>query len=144
MAAETAAALLSRAVEVDRALCRMPSASTGLIVAEEDLSTMTDAKFLTIEEVADRLQISKWTVQDHRRRGLLRGSRLGRRVRVSEDEFNAYVVRLQSVGSGEPVEAAAEHARTLDALAADIRALIDRGDLDEAIAAACRRGREGR
>jgi excisionase family DNA binding protein len=102
--------------------------------------TMID-KFLTIDEVADRLQISRWTVQDHRRRGLLKASRLGRRVRVSEDEFNAYVERLRAVGSGEDADDQGD--RGGGTRADELRAVIESGELDEAIAAACRRSRGG-
>lgn len=143
MISETAAAVLTRAAETDRALSRIPGPSAGLIVAEEDLTTMTDDRFMTIDEVAARLQISPWTVQDHRRRGLLKASRLGRRVRVSEEEFNLYVERLRAVGAGSPVADQAEHARDTDALAAALRTVIESGDLDDAIAAACRRSRGG-
>lgn len=143
MISETSAALLARAAETDRALSRIPGPSAGLIVAERDLTTMTDDRFMTIDEVAARLQISPWTVQDHRRRGLLKASRLGRRVRISEDEFNLYVERLRAVGSGTPIDGPADPPRDVDALAASILEAIESGRLDAAIAAACRRGRGG-
>jgi excisionase family DNA binding protein len=55
------------------------------------VTTMTDEQLLTTEQVAERLQISEWTLRDWLRTGKLRGIRLGSkragwRIRASEIE----------------------------------------------------------
>lgn len=101
---------------------------------------MTDDNFMTLQDVADRLKISVWTVKDHRRRGILKASRLGRRVRVSEDQFVEYVERLEAVGAGSTPSDQAAPPRSAEVIET-VRAALEAGELDEAIAAACRRGR---
>ena len=59
---------------------------------------MTDERWLTVEQTADRLQVSRWTVRNWLRKGRLRGSQIGgKRVgwRVPESE----VSRILTEGS---------------------------------------------
>ena len=105
MMGETAGAVLSRAIATDHAMRRVPRPSEAVIIAET-LDTMTDSanEYLTLQDVADRLRLSLHTVRDHERRGILPASRLGRRVRVSPDQFAEYIRRLEARGAGAAVE----------------------------------------
>ncbi len=57
----------------------------------------------SVEEAAELLGISKWTVRGYIREGKLKSARLGRRVLLAEDELERLVAKSQ-----EPKEAAAE------------------------------------
>lgn len=57
----------------------------------------------SVEEAAELLGISKWTVRGYIREGKLKSVRLGRRVLLAEDELERLVAKSQ-----EPKEAAAE------------------------------------
>ena len=52
---------------------------------------MSDAKFLTIAEVASRMRVSKMTVYRLVHNGELPAVRVGRSFRVTEDDVNAYL-----------------------------------------------------
>ena len=52
---------------------------------------MSDAKFLTIAEVASRMRVSKMTVYRLVHNGDLPAVRVGRSFRVTEDDVNAYL-----------------------------------------------------
>ena len=78
------------------------------------------------------------TVRLHYKNGLLPASKLGRRVRVTPDQFDDYVTRLEAAGRG-PVETGAPtRAETVELL----RTIIESGALDDQILAAYRRVRE--
>lgn len=102
---ETAGAVLERAIATDHAMRGVPRPS-GAFIVDETPDTMTDTEnqFLTLQDVADRLQLKIRTVRDHETRGILPASRLGRRVRVSEDQYREYVHRLEDLGGGAAVE----------------------------------------
>ena len=105
MIGETAAAVLERAAATDHAMRGVPRAYTPLIIAETpDTMTDTEKQYLTLQDVADRLKLKLRTVRDHETRGILPASRLGRRVRVSEDQYREYVRRLEALGTGGDLE----------------------------------------
>ena len=105
MIGETAAAVLERATATDHAMRGVPRAYTPLIIAETpDTMTDTEKQYLTLQDVADRLKLKLRTVRDHETRGILPASRLGRRVRVSEDQYREYVRRLEALGTGGDLE----------------------------------------
>lgn len=52
---------------------------------------MTDQKFLTPQQVADRLQISRVTVLDYLRKGRLKGHRVGKLWRIKEEDLEAFL-----------------------------------------------------
>ncbi len=105
MIGETAAAVLERAIATDHAMRGVPRAYAPLIIDETpDSMTDTENQFLTLQDVADRLQLKLRTVREHETRGILPASRLGRRVRVSEDQYREYVRRLEDRGAGGAVE----------------------------------------
>lgn len=105
MIGETAGAVLERAIATDHAMRGVPRPS-GAFIVDETPDTMTDTEnqYLTLQDVADRLQLKIRTVRDHETRGILPASRLGRRVRVSEDQYREYVRRLEDLGGGAAVE----------------------------------------
>jgi len=57
----------------------------------------------SVEEAAELLRISRWTVRSYIKAGKLRPVRLGRRVLLAEDELERLVAEGQ-----EPIEADAE------------------------------------
>jgi excisionase family DNA binding protein len=75
---------------------------------------MTDQKLLSPEQVAERLQISRWTVMDYLRAGKLKGHKVGRLWRVKESDIEAFL-------EGEPTEEDLEDAKALDEALADPR-----------------------
>lgn len=133
MMGETAAAILARATATDRALRRVPRAPEALIIAEMD-STMTDTapEYMTLQDVADRLRLSLHTVRDHERRGILPASRLGRRVRVSSEQFAEYLRRLEARGAGAEIEDL-ERSAARDLILETIREAIAAGRFDDMI-----------
>jgi excisionase family DNA binding protein len=52
---------------------------------------VTDEKLLTPEEVAERLRISRWTVMDYLREGRIKGRKIGRLWRITEEDLQAFV-----------------------------------------------------
>jgi excisionase family DNA binding protein len=105
MIGETAAAVLERATATDHAMRGAPRAYTPLIIDETpDTMTNTEKPYLTLQDVADRLKLKLRTVREHETRGILPASRLGRRVRVSEDQYREYVRRLEALGTGGEIE----------------------------------------
>jgi excisionase family DNA binding protein len=68
---------------------------------------MTDQQLLSPEQVAERLQISRWTVMDYLRAGKLKGHKVGRLWRVKESDLDAFL-------EGEPTEEDLEDAKALD------------------------------
>lgn len=68
---------------------------------------MTEARLLTPEQVADRLQISRVTVMDYLRKGRLKGHRVGKLWRIKEQDLEAFL-------EGEPTAEDREDAQALD------------------------------
>lgn len=48
-------------------------------------------QLLTVVEVAERLRLSAYFVKDELKRKNLRGSKIGREWRVSEDDLDTYI-----------------------------------------------------
>ena len=48
-------------------------------------------QFYTVPEVADILRLSEWSVYDAVRQGLLPSVRIGRKVRIESEAFQAWV-----------------------------------------------------
>jgi len=130
---ETAAAVLARATATDCTLQRVPGPSAALIIAETDQPmTDTENQFLTLEDVADRLKLSIYTIRDHERRGILRASRLGRRVRVSPEQFAEYVRRLEARGAGAELENL-DPSAARDLIRETVREMLAAGRFDDMI-----------
>lgn len=53
-------------------------------------------RFLTVEEVADRLAVSTKSIRRSISRGDLQVHRIGRQLRISEEDFCAYVSSRRS------------------------------------------------
>lgn len=133
MISETGAAVLARATAADRTLQRAPGPSAALIIAEMDQPmTDTENQFLTLEDVADRLKLSIHTIRDHERRGILPASRLGRRVRVSSEQFAEYVRRLEARGAGAELEDL-DRPAARDLILETVREAIEGGRFDDMI-----------
>lgn len=54
------------------------------------------SELLTLDEVAQRLRVSRRTVERLERAGRIRAVRVGRRTLVSERELEAYVTSIRS------------------------------------------------
>ena len=60
---------------------------------------MTDARLLTPEEVAERLQLSPFTIREYLRQGRLRGVKQDRHWRVREVDLQAFIEAHLSHGA---------------------------------------------
>ena len=59
---------------------------------------MAEERLLTVAEVADRLQVSEWTVRDWLREGRLKGHRMGGRKlgwRVRPSELQRFLAETE-------------------------------------------------
>lgn len=55
---------------------------------------MVDEQLLTVQQVAERLQVTEWTVRDWLRTGRLKGFRLGGRKsgwRIGSSDFERFI-----------------------------------------------------
>jgi putative molybdopterin biosynthesis protein len=52
---------------------------------------MSEQRLLTPEQVAERLQISRWTVMDALRAGRLKGRKIGKFWRIEELDLEAFI-----------------------------------------------------
>lgn len=60
--------------------------------------TMIEERMLTVEEVAERLQVSEWTIRDWLRTGRLKGHRMGGRKlgwRVRPSELQRFLTETE-------------------------------------------------
>lgn len=53
-------------------------------------------RLLTVPELADLLRESEWTVRERLRRGEIKGHLVGRRWRVTEKAYEAYLSRCMA------------------------------------------------
>ena len=60
---------------------------------------MAQNKSLSTQEVADILHVSKSTIYDLIRRGEIRSYKIGRKVRFTQDDVDAYIARSRSENS---------------------------------------------
>jgi excisionase family DNA binding protein len=58
--------------------------------------------FLTVREVASRLRLHEMTVRRHIREGRMRAVRVGRRIRIPEDELGDFVRPEEGPGETTP------------------------------------------
>jgi excisionase family DNA binding protein len=59
---------------------------------------MAEERLLTVEEVAERLQVSEWTIRDWLRSGRLKGSRMGGRKlgwRIRPAELDRFITESE-------------------------------------------------
>ncbi len=63
------------------------------------MAAMADEQLLTVEQIADRLQVTEWTVRNWLRQGRLRGLRLGSRTagwRVRPSDLEHFLVESET------------------------------------------------
>lgn len=66
---------------------------------------MAQNKSLSTQEVADILHVSKSTIYDLIRRGEINSYKIGRKVRFTQDDVDAYIARSRHEHSTQPVKA---------------------------------------
>ena len=74
---------------------------------------MTQNKSLSTQEVADILHVSKSTVYDLIRRGEIHSYKIGRKVRFTQDDVDAYIARSRHEHSTRPVKNMDTHSTLL-------------------------------
>ena len=74
---------------------------------------MTQNKSLSTQEVADMLHVSKSTVYDLIRRGEIHSYKIGRKVRFTQDDVDAYIARSRHEHSTMPVKKVDTHSTLL-------------------------------
>jgi excisionase family DNA binding protein len=52
---------------------------------------MAGTQLLSPEQVAERLQVSRWTVMDYLRAGRIKGHKVGRLWRIKEQDLEAFI-----------------------------------------------------
>lgn len=57
-------------------------------------------KLLTPEQAAERLNVSDWTIRAWLRSGRIKGVKIGKLWRISEDEIDAMIRGLDAAGEG--------------------------------------------
>ena len=74
---------------------------------------MAQNKSLSTQEVADMLHVSKSTVYDLIRRGEIHSYKIGRKVRFTQDDVDAYIARSRHEHSTMPVKTVDTHSTLL-------------------------------
>ena len=74
---------------------------------------MTQNKSLSTQEVADILHVSKSTIYDLIRRGEIHSYKIGRKVRFTQDDVDAYIARSRHEHSTRPVKSVDTHSTLL-------------------------------
>ena len=74
---------------------------------------MAQNKSLSTQEVADILHVSKSTIYDLIRRGEIRSYKIGRKVRFTQDDVDAYIACSRSENSARGVKKIDTHSTLL-------------------------------
>lgn len=74
---------------------------------------MTQNKSLSTQEVADILHVSKSTIYDLIRRGEIHSYKIGRKVRFTQDDVDAYIARSRHEHSTRPIQRVDTHSTLL-------------------------------
>ena len=74
---------------------------------------MAQNKSLSTQEVADILHVSKSTIYDLIRRGEIHSYKIGRKVRFTQDDVDAYIARSRHEHSTRPVKNIDTHSTLL-------------------------------
>ena len=74
---------------------------------------MAQNQSLSTQEVADMLHVSKSTIYDLIRRGEIHSYKIGRKVRFTEDDVDAYIARSRHEHSTRPVQRIDTHSTLL-------------------------------
>ena len=88
---------------------------------------MAQNKSLSTQEVADILHVSKSTIYDLIRRGEIHSYKIGRKVRFTQDDIDAYIARSRHEHSTRPVKNIDTHSTLLTPEKADEPELIISG-----------------
>ena len=74
---------------------------------------MSQNKSLSTQEVADILHVSKSTIYDLIRKGEIHSYKIGRKVRFTQDDVDAYIARSRHEHSTRPVKNIDTHSTLL-------------------------------
>jgi len=74
---------------------------------------MKQNKSLSTQEVADILHVSKSTIYDLIRKGEIHSYKIGRKVRFTQDDVDAYIARSRHEHSTMPVKKVDTHSTLL-------------------------------
>ena len=88
---------------------------------------MSQNKSLSTQEVADILHVSKSTIYDLIRRGEIHSYKIGRKVRFTQDDVDAYIARSRHEHSTRPVKNIDTHSTLLTPDKQDVPELIISG-----------------
>jgi len=88
---------------------------------------MAQNKSLSTQEVADILHVSKSTIYDLIRRGEIHSYKIGRKVRFTQDDVDAYIARSRHEHSTRPVRNVDTHSTLLTPVKQEQPALIIAG-----------------
>jgi len=88
---------------------------------------MAQNKSLSTQEVADILHVSKSTIYDLIRRGEIHSYKIGRKVRFTQDDVDAYIARSRHEHSTRPVKRIDTHSTLLTPPEQDVPDLIISG-----------------
>ena len=88
---------------------------------------MAQNKSLSTQEVADILHVSKSTIYDMIRKGEIHSYKIGRKVRFTQDDVDAYIARSRHEHSTRPVKNIDTHSTLLTPKSEDVPELIISG-----------------
>lgn len=88
---------------------------------------MAQNKSLSTQEVAEILHVSKSTIYDLIRKGEIHSYKIGRKVRFTQDDVDAYIARSRHEHSTQPVRNVDTHSTLLTPVSKDVPELIISG-----------------